>query len=349
MTRYIVKRLGQAVLVLWAAYTLSFLLLSALPGDAVNNRIQNPDQQISPEAAAALIAYYGLDQPLWQQYLQSLQHLVQGDLGFSITTGLPVAELIGAALPSTLALTSLALLIGLILAAVIGVAAHYAPWSWLRSAATSVPPLFGAVPTFVVGILILQYFSFSLHVIPSTDDGTFLALIGPATTLGILIAAPLAQVFVAAIGQTRKQPFVHVLQARGAGQRYAFGRGVLRNSALPVVTLLGLAVGELIAGSVVTEAVFARPGIGQLTVTAVNTQDLPVLQGVVVVATVAFVLVNLAVDLLYPFLDPRLSYVQDGRTRVRAGLFGLWLGPLARRRSRQVTPTEALPAEVVMP
>lgn len=348
MTSYIVKRLGQAVLVLWAAYTLSFLLLSALPGDAVNNRIQNPEAQISPEAAEALVAYYGLDQPLWQQYLRSLGHLFQGDLGFSITTGLPVSDLIGSALPSTLALTSLALVIGLVLAAVIGVAAQYAPWAWLRSAASSVPALFGAVPTFVVGILILQYFSFTLHLIPATGDGTFLALIGPATTLGILIAAPLAQVFVTALGQTRKQPFVHVLHARGAGERYAFGRGVLRNSSLPVITLLGLAVGELIAGSVVTEAVFARPGIGQVTVAAVNTQDLPVLQGVVVVATVAFVLVNLAVDLVYPLLDPRLSYTREGE-RGRVGLFGLWLGPLTRRRGQSASPNESLPAEVVMP
>jgi peptide/nickel transport system permease protein len=343
MSTYVLKRIGQSVAVLWAAYTLSFLLLSGLPGDAVHNRIQNPDAQISPEAAKVLVDFYGLDRPLGEQYLTALGHALQGDLGYSISTGQTVTGLIGDALPSTLKLTGLALLFGVFFAAVLAVLINYARWSWLRNVFGSVPALFGSVPTFVVGILALQFFSFGIHLIPSSDNGSFLALIAPAVTLALVIAAPLAQVLATSVGATRKLPFVHVLQARGAGEGYIFGRGVLRNSSLPVLTLLGLACGELIAGSVVTEAVFARKGIGQLTVSAVSTQDLPVLQGVVLIATLAYVTVNLLVDVAYPFLDARI--LPDGKsqrvTRRKAAVL-----PPSAQRATSIAVARATPIEV---
>jgi peptide/nickel transport system permease protein len=313
MTGYVVKRLGQAVLVLWAAYTLSFILLSALPGDSVHNRIQNPEAQISPEAAKVMLEYYGLDRPLLEQYLHVLTGVFRGEFGYSLSTGKSVGQLIGDALPSTLQLTGLGLVFGVLFAGVVAVPINYAPQRRLRSLVTAVPSLFASVPTFVVGIVALQYLSFRLHLIPSVDDGTFRALIAPAATLGLVVAAPLAQVLATSIRGTRDQPFVHVLQAKGAGEGYIFRKDVLRNSSLPVLTLLGMAVGELIAGSVVTESVYARAGIGQLTVSAVNTQDLPVVQGVVLLSTAAYVVVNLAVDLAYPFIDPRI--LVDGRSQ----------------------------------
>lgn len=344
MRSYILKRLGQAVLVLWAAYTVSFVLLSVLPGDAITNRIQNPDSDISPEGALALIAFYGLDRPLWQQYLHGLFAAVQGDLGYSLNNAVPVNQLIGEALPATLQLTLLGLLIGVVLAGLVAIAINYAPWGWLRTLVGSLPPLFGSVPTFVVGILVLQLFAFQLGLIPSVDNGSFLALIAPAATLGIILAASLSQVFASSIRSTRRQAFVHVQFAKGAGEGYVFRKDVLRNSSLPVLTLLGLAFGDLIAGSVVTEAVFARGGIGQLVVGAVNTQDLPVVQGVVLLSTAAYVVINLAVDLAYPLIDPRI--LVDGRTpRVTRA---------KRVRSAAPTPTAEtstprLPAEVAMP
>lgn len=340
MRGYVLRRLVQAVLVLWAAYTLSFLLLSALPGDAVTNRIQDPEAQISPEAGQLMLEFYGLDRPVWQQYLHALWGLLRGDLGFSLTTGKPVEQMITEALPATLALTGLALVFALAFATIIALVANYAPWAWLRGLLDSAPALFASVPTFVVGVLALQYLSFRWHLIPSVDNGTFLALLAPAATLGFVVAAPLAQVFAASVRATRRQPFVHVALARGASEGYLFRKDVLRNSSLPVLTLLGLAVGELIAGAVVTESVYARQGIGQLTVGAVGTQDLPVVQGVVLLSTVAYVLVNLAVDLAYPFIDPRV--LVDGRTRRVT---------TARPKSvPAVAPApRRLPAEVAMP
>lgn len=341
MRRYVLNQLGQAILVLWAAYTLSFLLLSALPGDAVRNRIANPEAQLTPEAAQVLLNYYGLNRPLWEQYLGSLTHLLRGDLGFSLTNGQTVTALLAAALPSTLRLAGLALAVGIALAVIIAVLSNYAPRSWTRSLTTTLPALFASVPTFVVGILALQFFSFGLHLIPASDDGSLTALIAPAGTLGILITAPLSQVLITSIGKTRNQPFVHVLAARGADERYIFTRGVLRNSSLPVLTLLGLACGELVAGSVVTEAVFARAGVGQLTVGAVSTQDLPVLQGVVLVATLVYVLVNLGIDLAYPYIDPRILISRRGARPV---------GRTAGRAAAGIVPLRRpLPAEAVTP
>jgi peptide/nickel transport system permease protein len=311
MRNHLARRLGQAVLVLWAAYTLSFILLSALPGDAITTRIQNPDSDITPEGAQALLAFYGLDRPLWEQYGRGLLAAVQGDLGYSLNTGRPVTEMISEALPSTLQLTVLGLAFGIVIAVVVALAINYAHWGWLRSLVSSAPALFGSVPTFVVGILLLQIFAFQFGVIPSVDDGSFRALIAPAVTLGIVLAATLAQVFATSIRSTRNQPFAHVQQAKGAGEGYIFRKDVLRNSALPVLTLLGLAFGELLAGAVVTEAVFARGGIGQLVVGSVNGQDLPVVQGVVLLSAVAYVAINLLVDLAYPFIDPRI--LVDGK------------------------------------
>ena len=317
MRGYVARRFGQAVLVLWAAYTLSFLLLSALPGDSISNRIHAPDSGLTPESGAVLLRYYGLDQPLWKQYLHGLGRALHGELGLSLSSAQPVRSMLGDALPSTLQLTGLGLVSGVLLAGTVALLINYGPGAWLRNLVAGAPALFASVPTFVVGILALQYLSFRAHLIPSVDNGTFLALLAPAITLGLVIAAPLSQVFGASIQTTRTQPFVHVLHAKGAGEGFIFRKDVFRNSSLPVLTLLGLAFGELIAGSVVTESVYARHGIGSLVVGAVNTQDLPVVQGVVLLSTTAYVLVNLAVDLAYPLIDPRI--LVDGRVARAAG------------------------------
>jgi len=350
MRRYVAKRVGQAVLVLWAAYTLSFVLLSALPGDAVTNRVQNPEANISPEGARVLLEYYGLDRPLWEQYLHGLTGVLHGDLGYSLTTAQPVQALLASALPSTLRLTSLGLLLGVVLASVVALTISYAPWTWLRDVTGSVPALFASVPTFVAGIVALQLLSFRLGLIPSVDDGSFRALLAPAATLALVIAAPLSQVFATSIRTTRRQPFVHVLHAKGAGEGFIFRKDVLRNSSLPVLTLLGLAFGELVAGSVVTESVYARNGIGQLVVGSVNTQDLPVVQGVVLLSTVAYVVINLVVDLAYPYVDPRI--LVDGRSRRAARATTPVTAvavPVAVPAALPEPATRRLPVEVVMP
>lgn len=299
-------------MVLWAAYTLSFVLLSVLPGDAIRNKINAPDSNMTPQAAKMLMAFYGVDRPLWEQYLRDLGNLFTGHLGYSITDGSTVSSLIRLNLPPTAQLTGLGLVFGLAFAALVALLINYAPFRWLKDVFSFLPALFTSVPIFIIGIVVIKFFAFDLRWIPPVDNHTFTALIAPAATVGLVVSGPLSQVLSNTMRQTRNQPFVHVMQAKGASEGYIFRKDVLRNSSLPVLTLLGLTVGELLAGAVVTETVYARAGLGQLIVTSVNTQDLPVVQGIVLLTTASYVVVNFITDMIYPFVDPRISL--DGKS-----------------------------------
>ncbi|WP_435131029.1 ABC transporter permease [Actinacidiphila sp. bgisy144] len=312
MRRYLLTRLAQALAVLWAAYTLSFILLSVLPGDAIRNRINAPDSLMTPQQAQTLLDYYGSNRPLVEQYFRDLYGLFTGDLGYSITNGGKVWSLLTLNLPSTAKLTGLGLVFGLVFAVIVALLINYAKFGWLRDTLSFLPALFTSVPIFVIGIVVLNVFAFDLHVIPPVDDHTFTALIAPAATVGLVVSGPLSQVLSNSVRRTRGQPFVHVMHAKGAGEGYIFRKDVLRNSLLPVLTLLGLTIGELLAGAVVTETVYGRAGLGQLIVTSVNTQDLPVVQGIVLLTTAIYVTVNFATDIVYTVIDPRIAL--DART-----------------------------------
>ena len=176
-----------------------------------------------------------------------------------------------------------------------------------------IPPLFVSLPVFWIGIILIQVFSFRLGLVPVIGANPVQALILPVITLATPIAAPLSQVLMRSIDEVREQPFVAVVRARGASTPWLLWRNVARNALLPTLTMAGLLFGELVGGAVVTETVFARAGIGQLTAQAVANRDTPVLLAVVVISTVAFVVINLIVDLLYPVLDARLR--TSGPTR----------------------------------
>jgi peptide/nickel transport system permease protein len=300
------------VVVLWAAYTLSFVLLSVLPGDAIRNRINAPDSLMTPQAAKTLLEYYGLDRSLWEQYIGDLGGLFTGHLGYSITNGSTVWSLLVINAPATAKLTGLGLGFALLFAASVALLINYTRWGWLRELLSVLPALFTSVPTFIIGIVALKFFAFELGWIPPVDNHTVRALIAPAATVGLFASGPLAQVLSNSIRRTRGQPFVHVMHAKGAGEGYIFRKGILRNSSLPILTLLGLTIGELLAGTVVTETVYARAGLGQLIVTSVDTQDLPVVQGIVLLTTAIYVVVNFVTDVIYPFIDPRIAL--DGKT-----------------------------------
>jgi peptide/nickel transport system permease protein len=307
MQRYLLNRIGQAVLVLWAAFTIAFVLLQALPGDAVLIKYQNPDMGLSPAEIADIRNSYGADTPLFLQYLNSLAGFLTGNLGYSVQAGVPVVDQLAANVPSTLALAGLGFLAAVILAAAIAFLASLAPFAWLRNAIESLPSLLVSVPVFWLGIVLIQIFSFRLKLIPVINPPEALGLILPVATLAVPISAPLAQVLIRSIDDVRTQPFVAVARSRGGSNAWVLAHHVARNAVLPALTIAGVLLGELIGGAVVTETVFGRNGVGQLTQQAVNNQDAAVLQAVVVLAAAAFVLVNLAVDLLYPVLDPRLK------------------------------------------
>ncbi|HHQ6724692.1 peptide ABC transporter permease [Serratia fonticola] len=314
MLKYLSGRTGQALLVLWAAFTLSFILLQVLPGDAILIKFQNPDMGLSPDQIADMRAAYGADVPLWQQYLHTLGNFLRGDLGYSIQNGVPVSALLAANLPATLQLAVLGFTLALLLALVIAFVSNLIGFGWLKSALQSLPALFVSVPTFWLGIVLIQIFSFRLKLVPIINPGEWIGLLLPIATLAIPISAPLAQILIRSIDSVQTQPFVAVARAKGASRSGVLWRHVARNAMLPVLTIAGILFGELIAGALITETVFGRSGLGQLTQQAVVNQDVAVLQAVVMISAAAFVFLNLLVDLLFPLLDPRLkSYA--GATR----------------------------------
>ncbi|HEJ7881335.1 TPA: ABC transporter permease [Serratia marcescens] len=307
MKRYLAGRIGQAALVLWAAFTLSFILLQVLPGDAILIKFQNPDMGLSPAQIADMRAAYGADVPLWRQYLHTLGSVLHGDLGFSMQAGVPVTTLLAANLPATLQLAVLGFAVALLLALIIAFVSNLTGFGWLRSALQMLPSLFVSVPTFWLGIVLIQLFSFRLKLIPIINPGEWQGVILPIATLALPISAPLAQILIRSIDAVQTQPFVAVARAKGASRSGVLWRHVARNAMLPALTIAGMLFGELIAGALITETVFGRSGLGQLTQQAVVNQDVAVLQAIVLISAAAFVIINLLVDLLFPLLDPRLK------------------------------------------
>lgn len=311
MARYPVTRLLQAVWVLWATFTVSFVVLYLLPADPVAIAADGGAGNSPVDAAAIeeLRARYGLDKPLWQQYLDALWNALHGDFGRSVATGQPVTTAIVDVLPSTLGLTAFALVLALAGGIAVAVAASSARLPRLRTALLALPPIAVAVPTFWTGLILLQVFSFRLHWAPAFGGSGLRGTVLPALTLALPIGAVIAQVLAAGFAATWRQPFTAVALAKGASRSRVQWRHVTRPAAVPALTIAGVLVGTMLAGSVVVETVFARPGLGRLTQTSVLAQDIPVVQGIVLVTALVFVVVNLVVDLLYPLLDPRIAAV----------------------------------------
>jgi peptide/nickel transport system permease protein len=313
----ILRRLGQAVLVLWATFTVAFILLTALPGDAVSTRYADPELGLSPEQIAEMRDTYGSDEPVLTRYWHSLTGTLTGDFGNSMQTGEKVSSALAHALPGTLALAATGFVLAMVVAVVLAVAATSFPDTragrWLGGVLRSIPSLFVSLPAFWLGIILIQVFSFTLDWIPVIHASSLQDLILPSVALALPLSAPLAQVLIRGIDDVTDRPFITVVRARGAGGQWVLWRNVLRNATLPALTIAGLTFGELVGGAVVTEAVFSRAGIGAMTVDAVSNRDTPVLMAVVVLAAAVYVLVNLAVDLLYPVLDPRLRTRKEVR------------------------------------
>lgn len=307
MTRHLLNRIGQAAIVLLLAFTASFLLLQALPGDALLIKYQNPEMGLSAEQIAEIRVLYGADAPIWAQFGNTLWNFLQGSFGYSIQAGVPVNTLLATNLPPTLRLASLGLVFAILLAGLLAFAASVAPFAWLRNLLHSLPALLVSVPVFWLGIMLIQIFSFRLRLVPVINPSEFQSLILPVATLAVPIAAPLAQILIRSLDEVQTQPFIAVARAKGASRAWVLWRHVLRNALLPVLTIAGVLFGELLAGAVVTETVFGINGIGRVTEQAVSNQDTAVLQAIVILAALGFVVINLAVDLVAPLIDPRLK------------------------------------------
>ncbi|MEV5069028.1 ABC transporter permease [Microbacterium sp. LMI12-1-1.1] len=306
--RYIARRIGQGVIVLWAAYTISFLILYLLPGDAATLFAGGGDQEaIDPELVAQLRSELGLDRPLYEQYLVALGKALTGDFGVSTQTGRPASDLLLESLPPTIALTAFAFVLSVVFGIVLALAASLARAQWLRNLLSSLPPLGVSIPVFWIGLLLLQAFSFRIRLFPSMGNEGFESLVLPAITIAIPSGAFIAQLLSRSLRSTLAQPYVEIVRAKGASERRVQLGHAFRNAAIPSLTMVGVLIGGLLSGAVVTETVFSRLGIGRLVVTAVNNRDVPVVQTVVVFAALVFVVANLVVDLVYPLIDRRIT------------------------------------------
>lgn len=313
MTRYIARRLLATVPVVVLVTIIVFLLLHVTPGDPVVIMLGD---QAAPDAVAALRHNLGLDLPLPVQYGVWLWRVARGDLGTSLRTHDPVSRLALARYPTTLELLVLAMLVSLVIAIPTGVLSAVRRNSWIDMLVTPLAISGVSLPSFWVGVLLIWAFSVTLAWFPTVGFvplgtsvvGNLRTMVLPVVTLGVALAAIVMRITRASLLQVLQLDYVRTARAKGVAERAIILRHALRTTLIPVVTVLGLQTGTLLGGAVIVESIFALPGMGRLIVDAIFARDFPLVQGVVLILAVSFILVNLGVDLLYAWLDPRIRY-----------------------------------------
>ena len=305
MLRHIGGRVLWAIPVLLGVSLIVFGILKAIPGDAAQVMAGSDATAADIQAIRQLL---GLDRPVYVQYAQWLERLVTLDLGRSAVTRRPVTYEIATRVRPTaeLATAAMGLAVAVGLAAGVTAATHqHSAWDGVMSLATA---LGVSVPIFWLGLMLMMLFSVSLRWLPSTGAGTPAQLILPALTLGAASAATVARQTRSAMLDILKQDYLRTARAKGVAGWTLVMRHAFRNAVIPIITVVGLQLGYLLAGTVLTETVFARPGLGRLVVDAIRTRDIAVVQATVMLLSVTFIAVNLVVDLLYAYLDPRIRF-----------------------------------------
>jgi peptide/nickel transport system permease protein len=303
MARHLLHRFLLTLPALWLVLTLVFLLIHIVPGDPVEQML---GEGAAPGQVEQLRHTLGLDQPLYMQYGHYLSQIVRGDLGQSFKFQAPVRDVIFERYPATLQLAYLALAVCAAIAIPAGVWAAYRRGS-ASDRAVSLFTLFGlALPNFALGPLLITLFSIKLGWLPVSGRGGVLNYILPAATLGAALAAILTRMVRGSMLEELSSDYVRTARAKGLSTRTILFRHALRNALIPIITILGLQFGTLLAGTIVTETIFSWPGIGRLTVQAISSRDYPLLQGCILVIALSYVLVNLLTDVLYAVVDPRV-------------------------------------------
>ncbi|KRE40277.1 ABC transporter permease [Knoellia sp. Soil729] len=306
--RYIAGRVGQAALQLFGVVTIVFVVLR-LSGDPA--RLLVP-QQATAEDIARIRTQLGLDASIWEQYLQYLSKLPRFDFGYSYVQGRSAVDLISERLPYTINLALAALLLSMLVGIPVGMASAYFRRRFLGRALMPFVLIGQSMPAFWLGLLLILFFSVRLRWLPSTGFDGLTSLILPAITLASLSMATLARITRSSFLEQLNADYVRTARSRGAGTARVLMGHVLRNSAIPIVTLLGLEIAALLGGAVITETIFAWPGIGQLTVQAIQARDFPVVQAIVIFVAIIYIGVNLLTDMLYAVIDPRVRLAGSG-------------------------------------
>ena len=302
MRTYVVSRVLQAAVALLGVTCVAFLLVS-LSGDPAFILLT---PEAGEEQRAAFRKLYGLDQPLPVQYARYVSHVARGDFGSSFAFNRPAIQVVLERLPATLLLTATAVVVGVIVGMPAGVAAAYKASGPLDRVVMALVLLGQSVPTFWLGLLMIRIFAVNLRWVPVSGHGTALHLVMPAVALGLYLAALLARLTRSEMLEALAQDYVRTARAKGLSERVVTVAHALKNALLPIVTLIGLQLGALLGGAVVTETVFAWPGVGSLVLDAILRKDYPVVLAAVEFVAVGFIVINMALDLLYGYLDPRL-------------------------------------------
>ncbi|MEX2534587.1 MAG: ABC transporter permease [Trueperaceae bacterium] len=312
--RFIGQRLLHMLLVMWMVATLVFLIFRILPGDPAQMILGLEPSRASLEA---LREQMGLNRPLYVQYFDWLTSAMRGDLGIAMTQGeRPVTAMVIPALFRTLELAGLGIIIGLVVAVPVGIIAAQRSGTWVDQLARFSALAGFSLPSYWLGILLMLTFAYAWDILPaggysSIGDGLgkhIQYLILPTVTVGVVTAAILTRFMRAGMMEVLRLDYVRTARAKGLPERVVTYRHALRNALLPFVTVVGINFGALVGGMVVTEQVFAWPGLGWLIIQSINVRSYAVVQGAVLMTAAVFVLVNLIVDILYAFIDPRVSY-----------------------------------------
>ncbi len=314
MIGYILRRLAQLLPVLLLASIGIWGMIYAVPGDPVAVIV---GENATPEQVQAVRERLGLDRPVHAQYLAWLGNALQGDLGLSIQNREPVRDLIAQRIPATVQLGLAATVVGLLLGVPVAVISALRPGSWIDRSLSGWSALALGVPTFWLGILLILLFAVQLRWLPAASTyvsvlespGQALAnLLLPALTLGVYVSGIFARFLRASLLGELRADYVRTARSKGLRERDVVGSHVMRNALLPFVTIVGLMMANFIGGTVVTESVFTYPGLGRLLIQAIGTRDYPLIQGCILFILVVFVLINLLVDVLYAYIDPRINY-----------------------------------------
>jgi peptide/nickel transport system permease protein len=303
ITRYLGARVGQAIIALWGVTTAVFFALRLSGDPALLLAPQNATQQEIDQIRQQL----GLAAPLWRQYLTYLGDLLHGNLGFSYVQHEPALTLLTQRLPYTVNLTLAALAITIVAGVGAGMIMALNRGRWGERILAPLVLAGQAMPAFWTGILLILVFSVTFHLLPSSGDDSATSLIMPAITLAALSAATVARVTRGAVLEQLSRDYVRTARSKGAGTWRLIWRHLPRNVAIPVLTVLALETANLLGGSVVTEMIFAWPGVGQLTIQSVNDRDFPVVQAIVILAASIYIVINLVTDLVYGLIDPRIA------------------------------------------
>jgi peptide/nickel transport system permease protein len=305
MLHFLLRRLLLTIPVLLGVATLVFSLIHLVPGDPVQTML---GESAAPQEVAKVRTQLGLDRPLYVQYWTFLRGVAEGDLGVSLRTSEPVALAIVDRMPATIELGIAAMCLAIVVAIPLGVVAAVGAGTIVDYAASTLALAGISIPNFWLGPLLAIVFAVGLGWLPVSGSGTLAHLVLPAITLGAPLGAVLARMTRASVLEELREPYVLAARARGASRTRAVLRHAFRNSLIPIVTVLGLQTGAVLTGAVITETIFAWPGVGRLLIQSINFRDYPLVQGCILLIAVTYVAMNLLTDLAYGLLDPRIRY-----------------------------------------